>query len=185
MRQIDNWDAIEERQPGEYDQPAPGGYIAVIEHVEDAEDREYLSIEWDFAEGSYQGANQGTYDRAGFWPCRLFRSYKESALGFFKAFKTSVEASNPGYLFQTSNPRGLEGKRLGVVLGEEEYRKRDGTVGTRLYVHQTHTVEAIRAGDFKLPALKRLPGPDAFRAPAARPGGFAELSSEDDGELPF
>lgn len=182
MRQIDNWDAIEERQPGDYALPVPGGYIAQIKYVEDKEDKEYLAIEWDFAEGAYQGANQATYDRAGFWPTILRRSYKESALGFFKGFKSAVEASNPGYHFDCRQPAGLEGRYVGVVLGEEEYRKKDGSTGTRLYVWQTRAVKAIREGDYKVPEKKHLEAvPDTMNSTGA---GFPEVS-DDDGELPF
>lgn len=183
MREIDNWDAIQERQEGEFSRPAPGGYIARIVNVEDVEDKEYLRIEWDFAEGEYEGDNAETYNRAGFWPIALFRSYKEKALGFFKAFKTSVEMSNPKYIFRTSNPQSLEGKLMGVVLGEEEYTNSKGDVRTRLYVAQVRSVKAIRDGDFKVPELKRLAG--------SRPKNdgkpqFQEVDTiDDDDEIPF
>lgn len=181
MRHIDSWDAI--REAGAYEDPAPGAYIAVIRGVEDVEEKEYLAIRWDFAEGAYQGANQDTFDRAGFWPTILRRSYKEKALGFFKAFKTSVEQSNKGYRFDDRNVQGLVGKYFGVVLGEEEYRKNNGDTGTRLYVAQVRSVEAIREGDFRVPAPKRL---EAGPRPAARPSGagFAPVG-DDDGDLPF
>lgn len=182
MRQIDNWDDIQEA--GEYELPEPGAYIAIIRGVEDVEDKEYLSIRWDFAEGSYKGANQDTFDRAGFWPTTLIRSYKVKALGFFKAFKTSVEMSNTGYIFSTKNVDGLVGKYMGVVLGEEEYRKNNGEIGSRLYVAQVRSIKAIQDGDFKIPEKKKLEG--ASR-PAGKPvnAGFSPIDDDDDGELPF
>lgn len=181
MRQIDNWDDIQEAT-GEFERPAPGGYIARIVNVEDVEEKEYLRIEWEFEEGSYKGDNASTYNRAGFWPLPLIRSYKEKALGFFKAFKTSVEVSNPRYVFSTKNVHALEGKLMGVVLVEEEYLKKDGTIGIRTCVHQVRSIEAIRKGDFRVPELKRLPN-----QPTARPtytiGAFDPLP--DDGDIPF
>lgn len=167
MRQDINWDAIEERQPGSYNNPVPGGYTAVITRVTDDEEKRCLFIEWDFADGQYQGANRETWERAGFWPSVLCRSYKDSALGFFKAFKTAVEASNPGYSFSTRDVQGLTGKRVGLVLGEEEYRKNSGETGKRLYVYQARSLKAIREGDFKIPELKRLDNRDR---PARRGG---------------
>lgn len=182
MRQIDNWDSIQEAT-GEFERPAPGGYIARIVSVEDVEEKEYLRIEWEFEEGVHKGDNAGTYNRAGFWPLPLIRSYKEKALGFFKAFKTSVEVSNPRYVFSTRNVHALEEKLMGVVLGEEEYIKKDGTIGVRAYVYQVRSVEAIRKGDFKIPELKKL----SLNKPTARsgytPGAFEPLP--DDGEIPF
>lgn len=183
MRQIDNWDDIQEA--GEYELPEPGAYIAVIRSVEDVEEKEYLCIRWDFAEGRYKGANQETFERAGFWPTALIRSYKAKALGFFKAFKTSVEMSNTGYIFSTKSVNGLVGKYIGVVLGEEEYRKNNGEIGTRLYVAQVRPIRAIQDGHFKVPEKKKL---DDAPWPAGKPDGVGFTSigdDEDDGELPF
>lgn len=185
MRNIDNWDDIQEQQPGEYPRPAPGGYIARIVNVEDDEKKEYLRIEWDFDEGGYKGNNAETFNRAGFWPIALYRSYKLKAMGFFKAFKTSVEMSNRGYSFECARPGALAGKLMGVVLGEEEYVKQDQTVGKRLYVYQVRSVKAIRDGDFDVPALKRL---SDGQASTSKPAGqqFQPVEAlEDDDELPF
>lgn len=187
MRHIDDWDAIQEA--GEYENPVPGAYIAVIRGVEDVEEKEYLAIKWDFAEGTYKNANQETFDRAGFWPTILIRSYKDTALRFFKSFKTSVEMSNKGYRFDDQNVQKLVGKYLGVVLGEEEYRKNNGSIGTRLYVAQVRSCEAVQDGNFKVPELKKLveqAAPASQYTPAARPiGGGLYPVDDDDGDLPF
>ena len=185
MRHIENWDDIQEMQSGDFNTPVPGGYIAMILRVEDKEDKEYLAIEWDFVSGEYQGANQETFDRAGFWPTTLRRSYKDSALGFFKAFKTAVEASNRGYTFSSRDVQGLVGKRMGVVLGEEEYRKNNGEIGQRLYVYQVRSVKAIQEGDFKVPDLKKLSGQQ--NTPGRRSAYNVPFSdiSDDDGNVPF
>lgn len=174
MRNVD-WSAVKETG----DRPIPGAYIAKIVRVEDREDKEYLRIEWDFAEGNYKGNNQETYDRAGFWPVVLIRSYKPGALGFFKAFKTCVEESNPGYAFDTAHPEGLQGKRVGVVLGEEEYIGNDGKKKTRLYVAQTRSIDAIARGDFTVPEPKRLDPPTPV-------SGVSSCDPyQDDGPLPW
>lgn len=184
MRQINNWDEIQEAEG--YEKPVPGGYIAIITEVTDHEDKEYLCIEWDFAEGDYKGHNAQTFERIKFWPTRLFRSYKESALGYFKAFKTSVELSNKGYVFDTSNPHSLIGKAVGVVLGEEEYIKANGNEGKRLYVAQTRSVEAIRKGDFTIPDLKkRNPSSSSAGNGASSSGSQFNDINDYDEELPF
>lgn len=176
MRHIDNWDSIQE-QTGAFENPEPGGYIARIARVEDAEAKEYLRIEWEYDEGKYKGSNQDTFNRARFWPTALIRSYKETALGYFKSFKTAVEASNPGYSFDDRNVQGLVGKVLGVVTGEEEYEKNDGTIGKRLYVAQARAVKSIREGDFEVPDLKRM------AKKAADLPRFTEL--DDGSDIPF
>lgn len=182
MRNIDNWDDIEAKQDGSFKSPPPGGYVVCITSVEDNEVKEYLRLEWDFTEGPWVGFNEQTFDRAGFWPATLFRSYKESALGFFKAFKTAVEESNPGYRFDCNDPLALQGKLIGVVLGEEAYISKKGERRTRLYVAQTRSVQAIRNGNYEIPELKDKTGGVATKA-SADPSPFEEL--EDDEELPW
>ena len=137
------------------------------------------------------GNNRDTYKRAGFWPIVLIRSYKPKALPFFKAFKTAVEESNPGYRFDEAMLDGLRGKRFGVVLGEEEYQKNDGSTGTRLYVVAARSVQAIRDGDFTVPAKKLLAAPTTaqrFAAPESGTqgfGGFTMMDEDDGDQLPF
>lgn len=199
MRYDINWDSVKEVQDGDYSNPIPGAYIAVIKGVEDKEDKEYLEIRWDFAEGEYAGSNQETYKRAGFWPTLLRRSYKKKAEGFFKSFYTNVERSNREYVFDARNLNGLVGKYLGLVLGEEEYVKKNGEIGTRLYVAQVKSINAIQDGDFKVPNLKRLTGnPSDYSAgrlsakpqqdngyhPTLQTTGFQDIDDAD-GNLPF
>lgn len=190
MKKID-WDNVQEASG--FENPAPGAYIAVICDVEDNEQKEYLRVKWDFTDGEYKDNNRDTCDRAGFWPIQLIRSYKPKALGFFKAFKTALEESNPGYWFDEVNLPAMIGKRFCVVLGEEEYQSNDGTIKTRLYVYQTRSLEAYRKGDFKVPPLKELsggkPSPSAWGGTISGSDtpGYADAFSDmtDDGPLPF
>lgn len=184
-----NWDNVQE----EIRRPVPGGYAAKIVRVEDVENKEYLRIEWEFAEGELKGVNQETYDTFGFWPMPFFCSYTEKALRFFKGFKTAVEMSNRNYVFR-NDPQSLVGKFIGVVLGEEEYLASDGKIKKRLYVAEKRSGKAIRDGDFTIPELKKLnPGSSTssgatnyggYSAPAA-PGSDYALLEDDDAQLPF
>lgn len=179
-----NWDEVQE----EIRKPVPGGYAAKIVNVEDVEDKEYLRIEWDFAEGEFKGVNQEAFDAFGFWPITLIRSYKETALRFFKGFKTCVEASNRNYVFR-NDPKSLVGKYIGVVLGEEEYMNKKGEVKTRLYVAAVRSGKAIRDGDFTVPELKKLAPGAQVPASATTPsyptaGSFAPIE-DDDAQFPF
>ena len=172
-----NWNDVQD----DIRKPVPGGYAAKITEVVDNEDKEYLLIRWEFAEGEFKGVNQETFDAFGFWPMAFVKSYKEKALRFFKGFKTAVEESNRNYTFK-NDPQSLVGKFVGVVLGEEEYLAKDGSVKTRLYVSEVRSGKAIRDGDFKIPDLKKL----ATTAPGgnAPAQNFAVLD-DDDAELPF
>ena len=57
-----NWDTVQD----EIRNPVPGGYAAKIVRVEDNEEKEYLKIEWEFADGEFKGVNQEVYDAFGF-----------------------------------------------------------------------------------------------------------------------
>lgn len=174
-----NWDTVQD----DVRRPVPGGYAAKITRVEDDENKEYLRIEWEFAEGEFKGANQETYDAFGFWPMTMFRSYKEKALRFFKAFKIAVEESNRNFVFK-NDPQSLVGKFIGVVLGEEEYLASDGKVKTRLYVSATKAGNDIRDGNFTVPELKKL-----ATAPAnnfgSQPVSNYDLLDDNDADCPF
>lgn len=168
--------------------PTPGGYAAKILSVEDNEEKQYLRITWDYADGDYKGANQDTYDLYGFYPATFVRSYKPKALYFFKRFKEAVEASNRNFTF-VNNPQSLVGKFIGVVVGEEEYRKQSGEVAKRLYVAETVSGADIRAGKFTVPELKKLPVEqvtlNAYGInPVQTQDAFPVLGGDDDG-LPF
>lgn len=177
-----NWNDVQD----DVRRPVPGGYAARITKVTDVEDKEYLLIEWDFADGPMKGANKETFDAFGYWPMAFVQSYKDSALRFFKGFKTAVEQSTPGFVFDCGNPHGLVGKFVGVVLGEEEYYStKHGDVRKRLVVVEKRSGKAIREGDYKVPELKKL---DSAKIPsgsyAAVTPEMPELNDEDD-DLPF
>lgn len=168
---------VEEVQ--EYKRLVPGGYICRITTVEDVEDKEYLKIEYDIAEGEFKGYFVELYAAKNFWGGKFIKSYKEKALSFFKAFITSVENSNKGYVFDNDEQK-LVKKLVGLVLGEEEYQKNDGSIGTRLYVDKPRTVEEIKKGNFTVPPIKKLKGNSTFNDTSN--SGFMLI---DDGDIPF
>jgi len=153
MNNID-WNDVQ-APAGASKRPLPGAYAAVIKSVEDVENKQYLRICWDYAEEPFKGNNEDCHDLNGFWPCRFVKSYKPNALYFFKKFKEAVEASNRKFVFK-NDPDSLVGKFMGVVIGEEEYKKNDGTIGTRLYVFDVIPGSDVRSGNFTIPPLKRL-----------------------------
>lgn len=176
MKHID-WDNVQEATDFK---PLPAGaYICGILRAEDVPEKEYLRFEWDIAEGEFKNyyRQRAEHNPDWKWGGVLCRSYKENALKFFKAFLTAVKASNPGFVFD-DDERVFVRKKVGLVLGEEEYEKRDGSTGTRLYVAQVRSVAAIREGDFKVPPKKLLtPSADAQN------NAFVQVSDDDD--LPF
>ena len=99
----------------------------------------------------------------------MYRSYKEKALNFFAAFLGDLERSNPGKFTKAGfdgDEQNLIGLSLGVVLGQEEYEKQDGSIGVRTAVKQLTTPQKIHDGDFKIPAMKKMDWP-AIQQPEA------------------
>ncbi|MFV0527737.1 MAG: hypothetical protein ACK5MN_03305 [Lachnospiraceae bacterium] len=156
-----------------------GGYIAVITAVEDVPGKEYLRVEYDIAEGEYTGYYKELSDSLKFWGGRFYRSYKETALPFFKSFVTSVEASNSGFKFGNDETAFI-GKHVGIILGEEEYIGNDGATKVRVNVESTRSVQAIKDGDFEIPEFKALPS----SGPTSTDSSFVSVSDGDE-ELPF
>lgn len=132
-----------------------GGYICAIKTVTDYPAKDYLEIEYDIARGDFKGYYTEMEKKVNFWGGKFYRSYKDTALSFFKSFLTAVEKSNPGFLW-TSNEKQLERMLVGLVLGEEEYINKDGEKKTRLYVVGVRSVEEIEKGNFKIPELKKI-----------------------------
>ena len=113
------------------------------------------------------------------------KSYKESALPMFKRFCTAVSRSNGKYVFDggkvNSDEKTLRGKKVGLILGEEEYEGNDGTIKTRLYVVREFSIDKI--GEQKVPELKKL---KIDNAPAATTSDdFMKIPEGTEGDLPF
>lgn len=149
------------KEYGDYTTLPAGAYICVIRNVEDFPDKEYLKVIYDIADGEFKGyyddirANHPDWS----WVGAYVKSYKEKALPMFKRFCSAVSRSNAGYVFDggmvNADERTLIGKRLGIMLREEEYYKNDGDVGTRLIVFKEFPVDDIK--NQKLPPKKELP----------------------------
>lgn len=179
MKAID-WDRVEAAT--EQRRLPPGGYVCGITRVEDVPEKEYLLLEYDIAEGEYKNYYRQLYAARGFWGGKMYKSYKERALPFFKSFAKAVERSNEGYVWK-GDEQSLKRRLVGLVLADEEYRKADGSVGTRLYVARETEVAVIRGGDYEVPPCKRLA--DSVSPPPlpTAPAAFAEELLDD--ELPF
>lgn len=152
-----------------------GGYVAKITSVQDFPDKEYLSIEYDIAQGEFAGYFQNIFNTFGWWGGRLIRSYKETALSFFKSFIVAVENNNKAYKFDYKE-QTLRGKSIGIVLGEEEYENNKGEIKLRLYVAKVCDIKSILDENFKVPDLKKL---------NLNPAQNYVQHNIDDNEIPF
>lgn len=179
MKFNENEYANVEVQDGEFKQMVAGGYVVRITEVEDNQEKEYLKVVYDIADGAFKGFYSDDYYTDKDYAHRMFRSYKESARGMFKQFYTAVEKSNAGYTFK-GDENTLVGKLVGIVLSEEEYESNNGDIKTKLVVKYVKTVEDIRKGNYTVPSCKKLP------QTVASDTGFMKIPDgvEDEG-LPF
>lgn len=161
-----------------------GAYKCVITDVVDVEDKEYLKISYDIAEGDYLGyytelrKNHPDWE----WVGAYVKSYKVKALPMLKRFCSAVSKSNGNYIFDAgsinSDEKTLVGKMIGLVLREEEYYSNSGDKRTRLVVYRECAVDTV--DEQKVPECKRLeeevstprPSADEF---IAVPEGSAEV----------
>ena len=148
-----NWNEVEEVK--EFEKLPAGGYVCGITAVEDEPQKEYLKFEFDIAEGEYKNYYRSLYDNKGFWAAKFVKSYKQKSVGFFKKMLTAFEKSNKGFIFN-NDEKTLKRKLVGLVLGYEEYVGNDGNIKQRLIVTDYLPVDDIKAGNFSIPALKKL-----------------------------
>ena len=185
MKKIENYENVQ-ASSGEFARPTAGGYICQIIDVEDvpmnAQGKgDYLRIEYDIADGEFKGYYKEQFNRwGGNWNASFIRSYKEKALGMLKHFTNCVEQSNVGYEWDW-NEKGLVGKVVGLVLGEEEYKNNAGEIKTKLVVSHVKTIEDIINGNFKIPAPKKL----AVENSSNNIAGFPPVADGSMDDLPF
>lgn len=165
---------------GEYDRMPAGGYVCAIQAVrvtgtdsygraiDYPEDKQYVKLIFDIVEGDYAGKYSDDYwsgEDKDYGHC-FYWSWKN--MGAFKNVVQCIEESNPGFdamaAFNADNWMLFIGKKIGLVIGEEEYLANDGSVKRRYTLPRAKSVQDIRDGKFRVPALKKLEG--AQSAPA-------------------
>lgn len=181
---------------GDYERMPAGGYVCTVQAVRTAgtnssgklvsypEENQYVKLIWDVAEGEFEGRFSDDYwtepDRD--YGHQFYMSWKN--LGALKNTIQCLDESNPGFdamaAFEADKWEMFVGKKMGLVLGEEEYEANDGSVKTRFGFPRIKSVQDIRAGKFKVPPLKKLKGGGGEAAPAVS----ASESVYDD-DIPF
>jgi len=167
----------------DYDNLTAGGYVCVITSVEDMDEKEYLKIEFDIAEGEHKGYYKKLNEAIDFWAGNFIRSYKDVALPFFKKFIKTVERCNDGFKFNYDEAK-LKNKLIGLVLSEEEYENSYGDIKTKLVVTDMRSLDDIRNGNFKTHP-KKLLNQNKTNYNAEMSKEYSGLEPIDDDDLPF
>ena len=165
---------------------AAGAYVATITAVRTdwvdkrgntytSDDKEYVKLIFDIAEGEYKGiysdpAYLDVERDWAHWACLSWKNVNtnENRMSSFKGIMTAFDKSNPGFdalaAFTADKWDLFVGKQVGLVFGEEEYETNEGTIGTRLRLPNFRSVQTVREGKCKPPALKRMKAEDKARA---------------------
>lgn len=168
MRKV-NWASVTASADGDFEKLPAGPYVAVITEATDHEDRQYVEIVYDIAEGEHRGYYGDDWGKSHPYAHHIFMSYKDTALGMLKGRLEAIQASNPGFdAFAAWDAGRLDmfrGRLVGINLQEEEYERNDGDTGVRLNVVQVVDAQKVRDGLVKTRERKTL---DAKKAHAPR-----------------
>lgn len=180
-----NFDAIQSSGSGEFTPLPAGAYVARITDAVDFEQKEYVEVVFDIAEGPHAGFYSDDWGKAHPYAHHFFMSYKDSALGMLKGRLDAITASNPGFAADAAWNAGrldmFVNRVVGINLQEEEYERSDGDTGTRLNVCQVVDAAKVREGKVKVRAKKTIGG--------SRRGGGQTVTAAPaqayDGPVPF
>lgn len=172
-----------------------GGYIAKILDCKEESKNDYswLAFSFDITEGEHKGhfaeqyrANtnenkkwRGTYNA--FIPDESSQYYEDN-LNKFKTMIANIEESNAGYHWDWDETK-LKGKTIGVIFGEKEFETESNGIIIVTECRGIRSVDCIKNGKFKMPALKTLNGAPSISAASASSNAFNEVDDDDD--LPF
>ena len=186
MRRIDLSNV---QEAGERRQLPAGAYVCEIRNVTDYPEKEYLKIVYDIAEGEYRNyfAEARSKNPDWEWYGAYTRSYKTTALPFFKRFCSAINKSNQGFVFDGGNAnadeRTLIGKRVGLVFQEEEYYSNSGDLRTRLIV--ARECDVAKVAEQKVPKPKKLQEPATTTPQDTSTAGFMNIPYDSPNATPF
>lgn len=161
MRSV-NWNNITASSDSGFTQLPAGPYVARLVSLEDNEQKEYVEVVFDIAEGEHAGYYSDDWGQSHPYAHHFFMSYKDKALGMLKGRLQAIADSNPGFDPEAAWNAGrldmFTNRLVGINLQEEEYKRSDGEVGTRLNVCQVVSAQNVRDGKVKPREKKLLSG---------------------------
>lgn len=164
------YDAAEVSSGGEFKRICAGAYVCRIQAVRTSttdygrtvdfvKEKQYVKLLWTPIEGEFAGYFDDDYYADKDYAHTFYLSWKN--YGALKGVCQAFDESNPGFdAYAAINADAWDmfvGKKVGIVVGEEEYVGNDGSVRTRLGFPRVKSVQDVRDGRYKVPELKKLP----------------------------
>ncbi|MHC1750708.1 MAG: hypothetical protein AB9856_20745 [Cellulosilyticaceae bacterium] len=141
----------------------------------------------DFFKKQFEGQTQNKK-----WPCTyrteaITNTSSDKSKEMFKRLITSIERSNAGYNWDWDEKK-LKGKKVGIVFGEVERQKQDGS-GTYMWTEPRWARSLDTVLDAEVPAPKMLQGSNTPITSVAGTPVAAwtpnTAAQDDDDDLPF
>ena len=159
MRSV-NWENINASSDSGFTPLPAGPYVARMTELKDNEEKEYVEVIYDIAEGEHANYYSDEWGKSHPFAHHFFMSYKDSALGMLKGRLDAIAKSNPGFDPEAAWNAGrldmFVNRIVGINLQEEEYERNDGDTGTRLNVCQVVDAKMVRDGKVKPREKKAL-----------------------------
>lgn len=165
-----NWNEIEAKEVGEFNNLSLGGHICKIldirEYTSDISGNTSLKVSIDIAEGSeFDNYFKKQYDSNNLserkWPSGAVKylSLKEEQMTYLKGFIKAVENSNPNFKTKIEEGKELDleqFKNLKIVgvFGMEEYENDKKEVKTATKLVQFRSVDKLK--EIKIPKVKLI-----------------------------
>ena len=197
MIDLNGYEDVKPATSGKFNRLPPGGYVCQIinAHITNSKaGRPMLVLFIDIVNGELAGYFRALtdsakkfrpntlWDNSGIFRQLIFDSSGKTS-PFFKGLLTCIQLSNPSFKF---NPHQfdeslLRGCFVGFVFAEEEYQKRDGSIGVRTVTKFPLSTVDLNNNNFTVPELKKLSA-----TPKTEPDSFFQNASPvPDDDVPF
>lgn len=202
MLNFNGWDDVQPALPGDtkLSKLPPGGYICSVANSlfsKSKADNPLLVLHIDIAEGDFKGfflrsSNRAKsfhkdflWDNSAIFRQLIFNNIdSKKPSPFFKGLISCFEHNNPSFKFNPNNfdVLSLRGLLIGFIFAEEEYEKRDKSIGVKTVIKFPCPIDKIRSGDFNLPELKKL---DKLASSSKPDNDFPNSVPVNDDDIPF
>ncbi|MBR2245695.1 MAG: hypothetical protein IKN65_00920 [Clostridia bacterium] len=201
LKKADNYDEIEVNQ--EFTPLELGGHKGIIKKVEEytseisgntslkvAVDTDSTDKQPHYYQEQFD--NNTNADKKWSTGATKYVSLKEdeNCVRMLKAFITAVENSNPNFTYDWNKDiNQLNGKKVGLVFGWEEYEKQDGSIGTATKLTQFRSIDKV--DNVKIPKVKLLDGSfveyESYHKSTTNevPSEFTNITVVDNDDSPF